>query len=123
MAEFTLQDGVEQARPLRDNDPSSLQHVPRVAMYRRIDYNFLTSVRLHAIFERMSEHDSLYLDTLTGDYNKRYLNEVQKDTITELITSRVPLSIVWIDIDHFKEINDTHGHMKGDEVTKDLRIS
>jgi len=66
----------------------------------------------------MSEHDSLYLDTLTGVYNKRYLNEVQKNTIAELITSRVPLSLVWIDIDHFKEINNTHGHMKGDEVIK-----
>lgn len=66
----------------------------------------------------MSEHDSLYLDTLAGVYNKRYLHEVQKDTITDLITNRVPLSLVWIDIDHFKEINDTHGHMKGDEIIK-----
>ena len=67
----------------------------------------------------MSEqHDSLYLDTLTGVYNKRYLTEVQQETIREFINNKIPFSMVWIDIDHFKEINDTHGHMIGDEIIK-----
>lgn len=60
----------------------------------------------------------MYLDTLTGVYNKRYLKEVQRETITEFINNKIPFSMVWIDIDHFKEINDTHGHMTGDEIIK-----
>jgi diguanylate cyclase (GGDEF)-like protein len=50
-------------------------------------------------------------DPLTGAYNRHYLQAVmQSEGIKE------PYSVLLFDIDHFKEINDTHGHDKGDAV-------
>jgi diguanylate cyclase (GGDEF)-like protein len=60
-----------------------------------------------------------YLDDLTGIYNRRYLKKTKKE-IEELQERSIPFSVVIVDIDHFKEINDTHGHLKGDEVIKEF---
>jgi len=59
---------------------------------------------------------STYRDELSGVYNRKYLEEQQKAAAGELVLKRIPFSVVMVDIDHFKEINDTHGHLKGDEV-------
>ena len=60
-------------------------------------------------------------DPLTGCYNRRFL---QKGLLTaELERARrygTPLSVVLCDIDHFKRINDTHGHAAGDQVLADF---
>lgn len=61
---------------------------------------------------------SHYIDELSGVYNRRYLKEKQEAEIATYITHNIPFSVVMIDIDHFKEINDTHGHLKGDEIIK-----
>lgn len=55
-------------------------------------------------------------DPLTGAYNKRYLIERLEEEMSHSKRFEVPLSLVMIDIDHFKEINDTHGHLAGDYV-------
>lgn len=60
-----------------------------------------------------------YLDDLTGIYNRRYL-KITKKEIEELQEKSIPFSVAVVDIDHFKEINDTHGHIKGDEVIKEF---
>jgi diguanylate cyclase (GGDEF)-like protein len=64
--------------------------------------------------------ESLYIDDLTGVYNRRYLKDQQERAAMEMIANSTPFSVVMVDIDHFKEINDTYGHMKGDEVIKDF---
>jgi diguanylate cyclase (GGDEF)-like protein len=61
---------------------------------------------------------SHYIDELSGVYNRRYLKEKQEAEIATYIEHNIPFSVVMIDIDHFKEINDTHGHLKGDEIIK-----
>lgn len=60
--------------------------------------------------------ETLYIDELTGVYNRRYLNEHMRQQVASYIDGKIPLSVVMVDIDHFKDINDVHGHMKGDEV-------
>ena len=60
-----------------------------------------------------------YIDDLTGIYNRRYLKKTQIE-IEEFREKNIPFSVVIVDIDHFKDINDTYGHMKGDEVIKDF---
>ena len=55
-------------------------------------------------------------DPLTGAYNKRYLIERLKEEMSHSKRFEVPLSLVMIDIDYFKKINDTHGHLAGDYV-------
>ena len=59
-----------------------------------------------------------YLDSLTGLKNKDYfLNELPRK-LQELRASRTPLALLMIDIDHFKWVNDSLGHARGDEVLK-----
>ena len=55
-------------------------------------------------------------DQLTGIYNRTGLNEFAPKYFTEAVESDLPLSLMLIDLDHFKSINDTHGHTVGDKV-------
>ena len=55
-------------------------------------------------------------DTLTGLYNRRFLAETSVSRIELAHRQRTSIAIVLIDIDHFKQINDLHGHGRGDEV-------
>jgi diguanylate cyclase (GGDEF)-like protein len=61
-------------------------------------------------------------DPLTGLYNRRGLDE----TLTNMLALRSrygnPFSLVIYDIDHFKRINDEHGHLQGDQVLKDFAV-
>lgn len=59
-------------------------------------------------------------DALTGLYNLRFLTESMKREIAQATRDMVPLSVVLMDIDHFKVFNDTYGHKAGDEVLQAL---
>jgi len=60
------------------------------------------------------------VDGLTQIYNKRYLQESLEREIVRSRRHGRDLSMLMIDIDHFKNINDTHGHLAGDFVLKEL---
>jgi diguanylate cyclase (GGDEF)-like protein/PAS domain S-box-containing protein len=53
-------------------------------------------------------------DPLTGLYNRRYLNEALHREVLRSKRNQQPLSIIAMDIDHFKKVNDTYGHKMGD---------
>jgi diguanylate cyclase (GGDEF)-like protein/PAS domain S-box-containing protein len=55
-------------------------------------------------------------DFLTGVYNRGYLEESLAFEISRAERKGYPLSVIMIDVDNFKEINDTYGHKTGDEV-------
>ena len=55
-------------------------------------------------------------DSLTGLYNRRKIEELLQKEIDRSRRYGSPLSLVFLDIDNFKELNDTYGHAKGDEV-------
>ena len=57
-------------------------------------------------------------DPLTGVYNRRYLMEQLPREIDRAARYGRQLSTIMCDVDHFKKINDTHGHLTGDEVLK-----
>lgn len=59
-------------------------------------------------------------DPLTGLYNRRYLLEAMMREFGRSERSGAPLSILMLDVDHFKRLNDTHGHAAGDLVLKRL---
>ncbi|MFQ5780663.1 MAG: GGDEF domain-containing protein, partial [Nitrospiria bacterium] len=59
-------------------------------------------------------------DPLTGIYNRRYLNKALKAEMDRALRLKHPLSIILIDIDNFKLINDQFGHLVGDQVLQDL---
>jgi diguanylate cyclase (GGDEF)-like protein len=55
-------------------------------------------------------------DPLTGLYNKRYFKQALPYEIARAQRYGKPMSLLMIDIDHFKQLNDIHGHPKGDQV-------
>lgn len=61
-------------------------------------------------------------DPLTGLANRRYFDEFSDHEFQRAIRQKSPLSIISLDIDHFKKVNDTHGHNIGDEVLKALAL-
>ena len=59
-------------------------------------------------------------DGLTGLYNHRHFHERLTLEVERRQRSGLPLSLLMIDVDHFKQYNDTHGHPAGDEVLRQL---
>jgi len=57
-------------------------------------------------------------DVGTGLHNRRYVFEVLPDIVAKCVDDGVPLAVVLIDVDYFKEINDTYGHAAGDRALK-----
>ncbi|MBE9532292.1 MAG: response regulator, partial [Proteobacteria bacterium] len=61
-------------------------------------------------------------DSLTGLYNRQYFNSYLEKLMASSRRHDRPFSILFVDIDHFKEINDTFGHLVGDSVLKNLAV-
>ncbi|MDD3483708.1 sensor domain-containing diguanylate cyclase [Azovibrio restrictus] len=59
-------------------------------------------------------------DALTGLYNSRHLQECLLQEVERARRHASPLSLLVLDADHFKRINDTHGHLEGDRVLQAL---
>ncbi|MEL6947667.1 MAG: PleD family two-component system response regulator, partial [Pseudomonadota bacterium] len=57
-------------------------------------------------------------DPLTGLFNRRYFDTHMEALLDKACASSQPLSLMVLDIDHFKMVNDTYGHQAGDEVLK-----
>ncbi|HVR61218.1 MAG TPA: GGDEF domain-containing protein [Polyangia bacterium] len=75
--------------------------------------------KLDEAFQRQLSESALR-DGLTKAFNKRYFGERLESEVTFSIRHRVPLSLIFLDIDHFKRINDTHGHPGGDAILVEL---
>ncbi len=59
-------------------------------------------------------------DSLTGLYNRRYLEEQMKTELNRAQRYHSNVSFLILDIDHFKKVNDTYGHLRGDEILEEL---
>ena len=97
-------------------------------LIRPIDKNELLA-RARTQIRRRRYHDKLrnmldksvslaYTDPLTGIYNRRYMDSHLDRKIMEIGETNKPVSVMMLDIDHFKKVNDTYGHGAGDEVLK-----
>jgi diguanylate cyclase (GGDEF)-like protein len=63
------------------------------------------------------EHAAL-TDGLTGMQNRRYFDDALREYIEEFRRIEKPIGLMILDLDHFKQVNDTHGHHIGDEVLR-----
>jgi diguanylate cyclase (GGDEF)-like protein len=59
-------------------------------------------------------------DPLTGLFNRRYMQETLDREISRALRFNHPLSVIFLDLDHFKRFNDTHGHDAGDTLLREL---
>ncbi|WP_194756390.1 GGDEF domain-containing protein [Aliidiomarina indica] len=62
-------------------------------------------------------------DRLTGVYNRGKLDALLEQTIQEVQEKHTPACLMLIDIDHFKEVNDSFGHLVGDQVLKQVAVT
>jgi diguanylate cyclase (GGDEF)-like protein len=70
---------------------------------------------LHGLLKDMSLRDGL-----TGLYNRRCLDQVLVEAWKTTVAQRDPLSLLMIDIDHFKQLNDKYGHGAGDDCLREV---
>jgi diguanylate cyclase (GGDEF)-like protein/PAS domain S-box-containing protein len=59
-------------------------------------------------------------DPLTGLFNRRYLEETMERELNRAKRQKIPLGVIMMDLDHFKQYNDTFGHSAGDELLSAL---
>lgn len=82
-------------------------------------FKFLSGADVESLY-----HEEIYrltiIDGLTQAFNKRYLFEALEREIIRARRHARDLGILMFDIDHFKKINDEHGHLAGDFVLKEL---
>jgi two-component system cell cycle response regulator len=82
-------------------------------------YKFLFGSNIESAY-----HEQIHLmaiqDSLTGVANKRHFAEFLEREVAGALRHQHPLALVMFDVDHFKKVNDTHGHLAGDAVLKDL---
>lgn len=79
--------------------------------------------RLHSDVRTLTEiqkeaMEAALTDPLTGLYNRRHANERLRELWAQALRDNRPLGVMMIDIDHFKQVNDTYGHAAGDAVLK-----
>jgi two-component system cell cycle response regulator len=60
------------------------------------------------------------IDQLTGLHNRRYMTGQLEQFMQRAVRGNEPLSLMMTDIDHFKSVNDTHGHQAGDDVLREI---
>jgi two-component system cell cycle response regulator len=101
-------------------------------LQRPIDKNELlarvrTQIRKKRYTERLRDNVQLSIemaitDPLTGLYNRRYMESHIGTLLEQAATRGKPLTVLILDIDYFKAINDTHGHDAGDDVLREFAI-
>ncbi len=100
-----LQDVTERKRNERALADMNLQ------LQRQLEENKLLQAALH---------EQVIRDPLTGLYNRRFLHEVLGKELSQSSRTLRPVSVILLDVDHFKSFNDTYGHSAGDVMMKAL---
>ncbi|MGC4000296.1 MAG: diguanylate cyclase [Anaeromyxobacter sp.] len=90
--------------------------VPRVAA----ELGEILALTLANMRLREAMRNQATRDPLTGLFNRRYLEDTAARELARVRRTGSPLSVVMLDVDHFKKFNDTHGHAAGDAVLKEV---
>jgi two-component system cell cycle response regulator len=101
-------------------------------LMRPIDKNELlararSQVRKRRYTERLRDNVQMSIemaitDALTGLFNRRYMESHVATLVEQAAARSKPLTVMVLDIDYFKSINDTHGHDAGDDVLRDFAL-
>jgi diguanylate cyclase (GGDEF)-like protein len=91
-----------------------------------MDFMALTSHQISVGIEKaslfMKTEQLSQLDGLTGLYNHRVFDEKLEQEVSKRSRTGKPLSLIMLDIDHFKKFNDNFGHQEGDAILKELAV-
>ncbi|MDR3585772.1 MAG: EAL domain-containing protein [Desulfosporosinus sp.] len=83
-----------------------------------LNINGKSVTEINQIINKMNKE--IITDSLTNAYNKRYIGERLLIDIFNAANQNQPISVIMVDLDHFKKVNDTYGHMAGDHVLKEF---
>ncbi len=86
------------------------------SFYESSMIDFMAALRSTKLYLQMQ--DMAHKDGLTGIYNRAYFNEIFTKICANSIVNEKTLAVAMMDIDKFKSINDTYGHLAGDEVIR-----
>jgi len=116
------------------NDTAELKYAPRLSGNESHFFKWLIKIgqdiaeknrklllenrTLQSEIERLENLN--FIDETTGIHNKRYLQVRLKEEFARARRHGLPLSAVFIDLDDFKRINDTHGHIIGDRLLRNV---
>jgi len=89
-----------------------------LSFYETIVSQFLVALNNANLYAKMQQ--MAHKDALSGLYNRGHLNYLVDQCSKEAVEQDTALSIALFDIDHFKKINDTYGHLFGDVVIKEI---
>ncbi|HPV20664.1 MAG TPA: GGDEF domain-containing protein, partial [bacterium] len=103
-----LTDNSEKFESLRNQTTS-------IRMIYKVVSSALNNLEMYEKVEELSN-----VDGLTGLYNRRYFQDMIERMVMESSRTGTPLSMIMLDIDHFKAVNDTYGHKAGDDVIRFL---
>jgi diguanylate cyclase (GGDEF)-like protein len=107
----------------------------RLMVFRDITEHKQVEKRLRYVNDRLQSHlieigvlqsklrEQAIRDPLTNLFNRRYLEETLDRELSRASREDYPVCIIMIDLDHFKRINDTHGHEAGDLVLKAIGVT
>ncbi len=82
-------------------------------------FKFLSTDHVEAQYHE-AVYEMMTIDGLTGARNKRYFEDAFVREVLRAQRHWRPIALLMIDVDHFKQVNDTHGHLAGDECLKGL---
>ena len=105
------------------SDPSNVMSV-KTSSKKGIEYLPLFAKLLGLCLERINLYEKLQqlsiYDTLTGVHNRRYFMKRLFEEFERAKKTKLNLSFLMADIDHFKKVNDTYGHLVGDVVLREI---
>jgi two-component system chemotaxis family response regulator WspR len=108
-----LPDQIELIARIRYHSAAYLSQIQRDEAYRALRKSQQDLMESNLELQRLTN-----VDGLTGLSNRRYFNEYIETEWRQAIRAKEPISLLMVDIDHFKQYNDTYGHLAGDEVLR-----
>jgi diguanylate cyclase (GGDEF)-like protein/PAS domain S-box-containing protein len=111
---------------LTDNQQQKIWAQLKISYSTKIGKSSTYTICLDNITERRKSQEQLnYLathDSLTGLYNRHFFEATIDQLATHAANNHVQHGLIYLDIDHFKVINDTLGHHKGDEILREISL-
>jgi diguanylate cyclase (GGDEF)-like protein len=101
-----------------ERDTASIAEQPFLTLAETVTSSISLSLGTLQLRETLRQQS--IRDSLTGLFNRRYLDETLPREILRATRTGSTLGVMMVDIDHFKQLNDTHGHEAGDAVLSAL---
>ena len=108
-----LPDQVELIARIRYHSAAYLSQSQRDEAYRALQKSQQQLIETNLELQRLTN-----VDGLTGLSNRRYFNQFFETEWKQALRVKEPVSLLMLDVDHFKQYNDAYGHLAGDEVLK-----